>query len=495
MLAHRQHGTDIHRVGNDISGHGPVYVLPPGADTYHNPRTPAPAPSYPHSQSGNAGIPPSQPPVPGYIPYPTGGSAGGRHSRAVNAAIVGPDTHHHAHAHPPLFAEMEGMSPGGSQFLSHDMGFRRSPPPVNPRGMKGDGHWSPAVGPPTSMSKTELARPMDWPGDSRGHGDVGPPRDRDRVMKERDEHPELDRHREHQHMQLPPQHPSHRHPSHAAHQHRGAAAPHHHHHHHHHHPTPNGAIRSPHAIRDHDKHIPLPQHPTEMINLSSSSSKGAQWKGEDGINLREGRSKHPSRPASGAANIAVDERDRPPSLPFTMGGGSHARSLPTTPGVMISNNSGAPWGAIDEPYPPRLPSPGPPGRYGPPGHAGAYPPPGQSLARSPKRHREREGQPLPRARSPIGPGGSFGPPGPSSIEMPFLTGPGRIGLEGKGVGKGEMVRLRSPGPGPSRTMVSNGHDRERAMSSTDGPPLSPSNSRLPKGGHGGKAGIAQMVDG
>ncbi|KAG5635886.1 hypothetical protein H0H81_009767 [Sphagnurus paluster] len=274
-------------------------------------------------------------------------------------------------------------------------------------------------------------------------------REREREMHHAHQHQQQMQHRhppapQHMHMHSGPPggQPPHHHMNPPHHHHR----PHHHHvlHHHHQPPSgpsnhtsmpPSGPLRSPRSSqqrererereREFDGRPPHPnhsQHPTEVINLTSSKSAPTpghpyhdQHPSQD---YRDVRSKHgPSGsripPSGPGSSMIMDDRDRPIAMPFALPP-SHGMSPPNhipAPGSNQMNGKASPrsgWNPPEEsnfrmpPHssgPPPSGQPPPPGYHGPPHEGGPH-------SRSPS-HRYTSGSSSSHGRGPP-------PPMPSS---------------------------------------------------------------------------------
>ncbi|KAG6817026.1 hypothetical protein H0H87_000650 [Tephrocybe sp. NHM501043] len=266
-------------------------------------------------------------------------------------------------------------------------------------------------------------------------------RERDEIERQREMH-----HMHQQHQQMPPQH---RHQQQHVHLHPGPPGPqashhhvssqHHHHraHHHHvlhHHHQPSAAppsghsssslppqgLRSPRSIqrergereREYESrpHVGHNQHPTEVINLTSSKPNVAQYHDQH-PDFRDGRSKHGRTPSSsGPGSSMMDDRDRPLAMPFALPP-SHGNHVPPT-GPSSVNGRMSPrssWKSSEDS-----------GFRGPPPHSSTSappPPPGSYHGPSHESGAPHTRSPTQSNRYPNN-GGSLGrgppPPGPSS---------------------------------------------------------------------------------
>jgi hypothetical protein len=359
----QSHGYDPY---NDGIGIPPSFGMQPPPPVFQH-LTPAPL----QQASGKS--------IPGFPPYGTSGPGSGRIQLQPTQAPP-PSLHNHTHHHGlSQFVLDQGSGAGpilpphpyfGSQGGASGSGYggntgRRSISPVNlmpnGSGAKHNGTWMGAgmgMGTFHGSSKTN-----EWMSEGR-RGEVSMnededrerTRERDRREKERDrEHQELERERQRENYHMQQQQQQHRHPPPPQHQHvhnvspgqvphHHGVAPHHHHrpHHHHvlhhHHGQPGAAVGhassslppgagpslSPRASREFDSgrpHSGPAQHPTEIINLSSSKPPiPSHWKGDDppgssSSDYRDVRNKHGGRPLSGPP---LDDRERPLAIPFVM---------------------------------------------------------------------------------------------------------------------------------------------------------------------------------
>ncbi|KAF9463230.1 Sds3-like-domain-containing protein [Collybia nuda] len=340
------------------------------------------------------GPPPLQPGAPG-SGFPSYNSSG----RASQQLHPPPPTQNHVHQHgqSPFHNDLDiGIITGPGQILPHHPYFgsqggsssgyaggqqpiRRTPSPINglPNGVgsKPNGSWMGTGMGMGGIYPGPAKTGSEWHRD--GHRNEQEDEDRERALRDkRERERERDRDREHreglererrdvQHMQQisqqhrhPPPH-SHSVPPGQSHQH--ITGPHHHHRPHHHHVVhhhhsppqpgsssghapsplpPSNSGRSPHSSREYESgrshtHINHNQHPTEIINLSSTKSSHRKDELTSSAEYRDARNKHGGRPASGPI---IDDRDRPLAMPFVMPSTHSIQHTSVPPSVNVPHN-------------------------------------------------------------------------------------------------------------------------------------------------------------
>ncbi|KAF8874835.1 hypothetical protein BD779DRAFT_231848 [Infundibulicybe gibba] len=351
-------------------------------------------PKHPNHHHGPPQYPPEQQDIPGAGPGPsqvTPHPYFGAQGNGNQVSYVG-QQHHQQH----------------QQHQQQHYPGRRSASPGNPvpNGSSGkpNGSWS-SNGMGMSNFSANPKPTNNWMGESRrSEINMMEEEERERLARERDkrerEHQEHERQRESYHMQQhPPHQPQHRHPPSGPHhhihavplaqvQHHHIGPPHHHHHrhvhvvHHHHGQPSSGGSHMPSSLSGgqplapmHNSHPPREfdnnrphsshnQHPTEVINLSSSKSIPPHWKGDEHHppppdHSNRDRGKPPRAPPHGPPPM----EDRPLAMPFVMTSTHNMASsssisppshTPNGPGILSPR---AAWNPPDDAAGFRLPTP------------------------------------------------------------------------------------------------------------------------------------------